>query len=137
MSKFKLREQFANTFETALENAGMQSPYADGDLPKYWRGDVLNDRADIYLNYSVSEPQDLESADDKLFRQQLFIDGKLFTRSGYGDSNFQDLAEEIEEECKKLNIFISWTGEGKYDDLDTESPQFYVNFEAQIRLRNN
>ena len=136
MSKFILRERFAYNFETALTNAGMQDAYGEEEKPKFWRGQVDDTEKDLFLLYSVSEPIDTENADNDLFRQQLFIDGQLFTRSGYGDSNFQELAEAIEEECKKANIFIKWTGEGRDNSVDTESPIYFVNFEAQQRLLN-
>lgn len=136
MSRFVLRERFAYNFETALQNAGMQDEYGEEEKPKYWRGQVDDTEKDLFLLYSVSEPIDTENADDDLFRQQLFIDGRLFTRSGYGDSNFQELAEAIERECKNAKIFIKWTSEGRDNSIDTESPIYYVDFEAQQRLLN-
>ena len=136
MSKFALRETFAANFETALINAGMQYYNGIEEKPKFWRGQVDETNDDLFLMYQVTEPVDTDNADNKLFRQQLFIDGQLYTRSGFGDSDFQDLAEAIETACKSLGIFISWTGEGRDNSLDTESPIYWVNFEAQQRLIN-
>lgn len=137
MSKFGLRERFAYNFETALENAGMQDAHGiDETKPKYWRGQVDDVNHDLFLVYSVSEPNDLQNADNKLIRQQLFIDGQIFTRSGYGDSDFQDLIEAIETQCNLADIYISFSGEGRDNSIDTESPLYYVNFEAQQRLLN-
>jgi len=134
-TKFGLREQFVANFQTALEQAGMQYAYGtDETKPRYWRGQVDNVDEDLFLLFSASEPTLLEEADNKLYREELYIDGQLFTRSGYTDSDFQDLAEEIEKKCKALNIFISWTGEGRDNSIDTESPLYYVNFEAKQRL---
>ena len=134
MNKFSLRETAVANFERALNNAGMQNAYGTADKPKYWRGDVEDTNHDLFLSYSPEEPENLESCDNDLFRQQIFIDGQLFTRSGYGDADFQDLAEAIETACKNANIFIKWTTEGRDNSLDTESPIYWINFEAQQRL---
>ena len=134
MNKFQLRETFAANFETALINAGMQYFNGEEEKPRFWRGQVDNTDDDLFLMYSVTEPIDAQVADNRLFRQQLFIDGQLYTRSGFGDSDFQDLAEAIETQCKLANIFIKWTGEGRDNSIDTESPIYWVNFEAQQRL---
>ena len=136
MSKFSLRETFAANFETALINAGMQYYNGIEEKPRFWRGQVDETNDDLFLMYQVTKPVDTDNADNRLFRQQLFIDGQLYTRSGFGDSDFQDLAEAIETQCKSLGIFISWTGEGRDNSLDTESPIYWVNFEAQQRLIN-
>ena len=138
MSKFGTREKFIYNFETALERAGLLdgSVEQEENLPKYYRGRVITTEADLFLMYQPSEPIDLESADNNLFRQQFFIDGQLYTRSGYSDSDFQDLAEAIEDECKKANIFIKWTNEDRDTALDTESPIYFIDFEAQQRLIN-
>ncbi len=134
MTKFALREKFAYNFETVLKEAGMQDCDGTAEKPKYWRGQVDDTNADLFLLYTVTEPIDITMADNELYRQQLFIDGQLFTRSGYGDSKFQNLAEAIENKCKLANIFIKWTGEGRDNSIDTESPIFFINFEAQQRL---
>jgi hypothetical protein len=134
MTKRALREKFAANFETALLNAGMQYFNVDDDKPKFWRGEVTNVDDIMFLLYSVTEPVDTDYADNDLFRQQLFIDGRLFTRNGFGDSDFQDLGEEIETQCNALGIMIKWTGEGSDTSLDTESPIYYIEFEAQQRL---
>lgn len=142
MSKLHLREQFAYNFQTALENAGMQDGSIDDsgeNKPKYWRGETkdITDE-NLFLVYNVSTPTDTENADNRLFRQQLFADGKLCTSSllGYSDGDFQDLADKIEEECEKLGIFISWQYEGEYELGDSESLIYYYVFEAQQRLLN-
>lgn len=136
MSKFGLRERFAYNFETALKAAGMQDAYSLEEKPKFWRGQV-NDTTDaLFLLYTISEPITTQEADNHLYRQELYIDGQLYTRNGFEDSDFQDLADDIEDECKNAGIFISWTGEGMDTSLDTESPLYYVNFEAKQRLLN-
>lgn len=134
MNKFALRETAVANFESALNNAGMQNSYGSEDKPKYWRGDVKDVNCDLFLSYTVDEPVNLESCDNDLFRQQFFFSGQLFTRSGYGDADFQDLAEAIETACKNANIFIKWQGEGEDKSLDTEATIYSIYFEAQQRL---
>ena len=135
MTKFRLRDTFAYNFETALKTAGMQDEYGLDEKPKFYRGEgTIDANESLALIYTVSEPIDINVADNKLVRQQLFIDGQLFTRNGYDDSDFQDLAEAIETACQNANIFIKWTGEGRDNSIDTESPICFVNFEAQQRL---
>lgn len=140
MSRWKLRDTFAYNFETVLKSVGMIDGEIDEEAqsPKYYRGEGEIDLSTqtLWLNYTVSEPIDTENADNDLFRQQLFIDGQLFTVNGYSDSDFHDLAEAIETQCKSAGIFIKWTGEGRDNSIDTESPIYYVNFEAQQRLLN-
>ena len=92
MSKFQLREEFVAKFEQALRNAGMQSKLGtDTDKPRYWRGQVDNTNDALFLLYVVTDNLPLESADNKSVRRQLYLNGSLFTRNGFNDSDYQDL----------------------------------------------
>ena len=124
-------------FERALRNAGMQSSLGTENKPKYWRGQVDNDTSDLYLLYEVTGNAPLEYADNKSIRRDLYINGQLFTRSGFSDSDYQDLAVAIERECEELGLFITFEDENINNLVDTESPVFYINFEVNARLRNN
>lgn len=137
MSKFETREQFVALFQQALNNAGMQRSTGTENKPKYWRGQVDNDASDLFLLYTVTGNEPLEHADNKSIRRDLFINGQLFTRSGYSDSNFQDLAIAIEERCEQLGLICTFEDEGRDNSIDTESPIYYINFEVEGRLRNN
>lgn len=130
-TRFELREKFALDFQQALISAGMQAAYGLLNKPRFWRGQVDNVDEDIFLVYDVTDPVDLESADNKLFRTEQYINGQLFTRSGFDDGDFQDLAIAIEEECEKAEIDIKWTNESRNNAIDTESPIYFINFEAQ------
>ena len=137
MSKFETRERFVATWEQALRNAGMQSSLGTELKPKYWRGQVNNDTSDLFLLYVVTGNEPLEYADNKSIRRDLYINGQLFTRSGFTDSDYHDLAVAIERECEALGLFCTFDDENINNAIDTESPVFYVNFEVNARLRNN
>ena len=137
MSKFQLREEFVAKFEQALRNAGMQSKLGtDTTKPRYWRGQVDNTDDALFLLYVVTEPIALEHADNKLVRQQLFINGEVFTRNGFNDSDYQDLCNNIEVECEKLGINCTFSDEGRDNTIDTESPIYYINFEVSEKALN-
>lgn len=137
MSKFQLREEFVAKFEQALRNAGMQSKLGtDTDKPRYWRGQVDNPDDALFLLYVVTEPIALEHADNKLVRQQLFINGEVFTRNGFNDSDYQDLCNNIEVECEKLKLTCTFSDEGRDNIIDTESPIYYINFEVSEKALN-
>lgn len=137
MSKFETRERFVAMFEQALRNAGMQSSLGTENKPKYWRGQVNNDASDLFLLYVVTDNKSRDFADNKPVRQDLYINGQLFTRSGFTDSDYQDLCVAIERECEALGLDIDFDDENINNVIDTESPVFYVNFEVNTRLRNN
>lgn len=137
MSKFQLREEFVAKFEQALRNAGMQSKLGtDTTKPRYWRGQVDNTDDALFLLYVVTELIALEHADNKLVRQQLFINGEVFTRNGFTDSDYQDLCHNIEVECEKLKLTCTFSDEGRDNSLDTESPIYYINFEVDAEMLN-
>jgi hypothetical protein len=137
MSKFQLREEFVAKFEQALRNAGMQSKLGtDTDKPRYWRGQVDDTNDALFLLYVVTEPIALEHADNKLVRQQLFLNGEVFTRNGFTDSDYQDLCHNIEVECEKLKLTCTFSDEGRDNSLDTESPIYYINFEVDAEMLN-
>lgn len=135
MTTFALREKMAATFEIALQNAGMQRwTGTDNYKPKYWRGKVNDINQDIFLLYSITDNLENDAADNKSFRRSIYANGQLYTRSGFSDSDFQELAEAIEEECKALNIIFSFDDEGIDTSLNADSPMYYCNFEAEMRL---
>jgi hypothetical protein len=137
MSKFQLREEFVAKFEQALRNAGMQGKLgSDTAKPRYWRGQVDNTDDALFLLYVVTEPIALEHADNKLVRQQLFINGEVFTRNGFNDSDYQDLCHNIEVECEKLKLTCTFSDEGRDNTIDTESPIYYINFEVSEKALN-
>lgn len=134
MSKFETREQFVALFQQALQRAGMQRSTGTENKPKYWRGQVDNDTSDLFLLFTVTSNDSLEYADNKSIRRDFFINGQLFTRSGYGDSNFQDLAIAIETQCEVAGLICTFEDESRDNSIDTESPIYYVNFEVEARL---
>ena len=137
MSKFQLREEFVAKFELALRNAGMQRwTGTEIDKPKYWRGQVDDTSENLFLLYAVTDNLPLEEADNKSVRRQLYLNGEVFTRNGFSDSDYQDLCHNIEIECEKLGLFCVFSDEGRDNTLDTESPIYYINFEIQARLLN-
>lgn len=137
MSKFETRERFVALFQQALNNAGMQRSIGTANKPKYWRGQVDNDKSDLFLLYTVTSNNPLEHADNKSIRRDLFINGQLFTRSGYGDITFQNLAKDIETQCELLGLICTFQDESRDNSIDTESPIYFINFEVEGRLRNN
>lgn len=137
MSKFETRERFVALFEQALRDAGMQRSTGKEDKPKYWRGQVDNDNSDLFLLYTFTGNEPLEYADNKSIRREMYINGQLFTRSGYNDADFQDLAVAIENACENYGFFCTFEDESRDNTIDTESPIYYVNFEVKGRLRNN
>lgn len=139
-TKFALREEMAGTFELALRNAGMARGLTGSnvapDKPKYWRGRVpkSNTLDDMFLLYTITDNLELNAADNKSFRRQLFANGQLYTRTGFSSGDFQDLAEAIEKECEKLGIILTFEGEGVDTSIDQDSPVSYCNFEAEMKL---
>ena len=138
MSKFLLRERFVANFEQALQNAGMQDGRTGQEIgkPRYWRTQVNNTEDALFVLFVVTDNLPLEDADNKSIRRQLFINGEVFTRNGFGDTDFQNLCEQIEIECEKLNLICVFSDEGRDNSVDTESPIDYVNFEIQARMLN-
>lgn len=137
MSSFKVKEQFVANFEALLQSVGMQdSDGTDTTKPKYWRGQVNDTSKDLFLMYSVTDNIAIDYADNKAQRRQLYINGQLFTRSGFGDYNFQTLANAIETACENAGMFCTFDTEGRDNSIDTESPIYYVNFEIEQRLYN-
>lgn len=137
MSKFQLREEFVAKFEQALRNAGMQSKLGtDIDKPRYWRGQVDDTNDALFLLYIVTDNLPLESADNKSVRRQLYLNGEVFTRNGFNDSEYQDLCYNIEVECEKLKLTCTFSDEGRDNSLDTESPIYYINFEVDAEMLN-
>lgn len=134
-TKFALREKMAGTFELALRNAGMQRWTSEEPFkPKYWRGRVKDTSPDMFLLYTITDNLELDAADNKSFRRQVFANGQLYTRTGFSSGEFQDLAERIEKECKELRIILTFEGEGVDTSIDQDSPVSYTNFEAEMRL---
>ena len=136
MSKFQVREEFVATFEQALRNAGMQRHTGTEDKPKYWRGQADNTLDDLFLIYVVTTPVPLESADNRLFRIEEYINGEVFTRNGFNDGDYQDLCHNIEVECDKLGLNCTFQDEGRDNTIDTESPVYYINFEVDAKMLN-
>lgn len=130
MSKFALREKFAAEFEKALRNAGMQRWTGTEDKPKYWRGQVDDIHQNLFLLYNVTDNINEVSADDRSMLRTVYIDGQLFTRTGYSNGEYQDLAEAIEEECNALGIDITFSLDGIDNQLDKDNPAYYCSFEA-------
>ena len=135
-TKFALKEGAVALFQSALNNAGMQGDWGIEDKPKYWRGFVSKDGTleKLYLLYQVTDNIELNAADNKSFRRMVYINGSLYTRDGFDYGKYQDLAEAIERECKKLDIVFTFQDEGIDTTIDQDSPVSSFNFDAQIRL---
>lgn len=130
MSKFALREKFAAEFEKALRNAGMQRWNGTEEKPRYWRGQVDDIHQDLFLLYNVTDNISELSADNKSMLRRPYIDGQLFTRTGYSSGDYQDLAEAIEHECEALGIEIVFSLDGIDNQIDKDNPAYYCSFEA-------
>ena len=133
-TKFSIREKVAAEFETALKAAGMQRSTGDDEYkPKYWRGQV-NDllSQSVFLLYAVSDNFEVLAADDHSVLREVYLYGKLFTRNGFSDAEYQDLAEAIENECEKRQIEINFTSETVDTQIDVDSPIYYCSFEAAM-----
>lgn len=137
MSSFNIKEIAIANFETLLQSVGMQdSDGIDTTKPKYWRGQVNDTTQDLFLMYTITDNIAIDYADNKANRRQIYINGQLFTRSGFGDAKFQALAKAIETACENVNMFCTFDTEGRDNSIDTESPIYYVNFEIEQRLYN-
>lgn len=134
--KFTIREQAAANFETSLIAAGMQRWTGTEDKPKYWRGRVDSQGylEDLFLLYTVTDNMELDAADNKTFRRNIYINGQLYTRSGFSNADFQDLAEAIQNAMSEAKIMFTFEGEGVDISIDQDAPVYYVNFEAEQRL---
>lgn len=137
MSKFQVREEFVAKFEQALRNAGMQR-WTGTDIakPRYWRGQVDDTSESLFLLYVVTDNMPLESADNKSFRRQLYLNGEVFTRNGFSDGDYQDLCHNIEVQCELLGLNCTFSDEGRDNTIDTESPIYYINFEVDSEMLN-
>ena len=136
MTNRELREKAVARFQTALNNAGMQRSSGIEEKPKYWRGTVKEFTESTFLRFQVTDNIEQRAADDQPFDRIVYINGVLYTRNGFGDADYQNLADNIERECKKLNITMIFSDEGEDTSLDPESPIAYCNFEArQVLLK--
>lgn len=141
MNSFQIKETFVANVESCFRKAGMQDCDSNEKVnqtlkPKYWRGQVNDITQDLFLLYTVTSNDTIDNGDNEVFRRQLYINGQLFTRSGFEDSNFQALASKIENACKSAGMFCRFDSEGRDNSIDTESPIYYVNFEIQQRILN-
>lgn len=134
--KAQIREQAAARFEIALQSAGMQRWTGKGDKPKYWRGRVDKQGMldDLFLLYTITDNLELNAADNKSFRRNIYINGQIYTRSGYANGDFQDLQEKIQYAMEELNIVFTFQGEGVDTSIDQDAPVYYINFESEQRL---
>ena len=134
--KFTIREQAAAAFETALISAGMQRWTGKEDKPKYWRGRVDSQGMleDLFLLYTVTDNLELDAADNKSFRRDIYINGQIYTRSGFSNGDFQDLCEAIQDAMDEAGIIFIINGEGVDTSIDQDAPVYYVNFECEQRL---
>lgn len=131
MSKFTIREKFAAEFEGALRSAGMQRwTGTDPVKPKYWRGQVGDMTTNLFLLYNVTDNINEVSADNKSMLRCAYIDGQLFTRTGFSSGNYQELAIAIERECEARGIDFAFSLDGVDNPLDKDNPAYYCVFEA-------
>lgn len=132
MSKtyFEIKETAVANFQTALNNAGMQRSSGTEVKPKYWRGRADNIDQDLFLVFTVTDNMEIEACDNESLRRIVYINGEIYTRSGANDSNYQDLANNIEKSCKALDINIVFSDDGIDSSIDADSPIYYCNFEA-------
>lgn len=132
MADFALKEQAVASFETALRNAGMQDAHGtETGKSRFYRGVVSNIDDSLYLNYVCTDNSEVNAADNKSVRRCVYLNGALYSRNGYADEDYQDLAEAIETECGKLGIYINFSSDGEATPVDTESSIYYCEFEAQ------
>lgn len=135
MNKYTLREQVAASFELAAEQAGFY--WSKGEnKPKYWRGrvDAQGLVDDIFLLYDVTDNLELDAADNKSLRRQIFINGSLYTRQGFSNGDFQDRASALQDKCEEAGFIFNFTGEGVDSSIDQDAPVYYINFEAEKRV---
>ena len=125
MNRFETQESFVAEFIVALTNAGMQAGAgADLTKPRYFRGYVPPERSTdaLFLRYNIDENNTLYFSDDKDFIREIVIGGEVYTRNGYGDSDYQDLCEDIEDECVKKGFAVEWENESTDASFDANSP---------------
>ena len=131
MSKFSYKEKIVAEFQTALETAGMQpSAGLDDFKPRYFRGNVTESSDSIYLSFTVTDDLEDTSADNDDWLRTIYIDGELYCRKGSGDAEYQTLANNIEFECKKVGITVTFGGDGTIAPVDTEQQIYFCRFEA-------
>lgn len=133
-TKFKIKEKAVAYFEAALSEAGMQRYNGTENKPRYWRNKAVRTEDDLFLVYSVTDNMEIIAADNATQKRIIYINGQLYTRNGCNDGEYQDLAEAIETSCESMKIDMTFADEGVDDSLDADSPIYYCNFEATIKL---
>lgn len=140
MTKFELKEKAVANFQSALSTAGMVRGRTSGNVPKepmYWRGFVKDTTQAIFLGFDVTDNMEIAAADNSTARRAIYINGTLYTRNGFADSDYQDLASAIERACKAAGIDFNFTSESYDASQDSESSISYVNFETVQYLSMN
>ena len=125
MNRFSTQESIVADFINVLIAAGMQyASGADDTKPRFHRGFVPPEKSTeaLFLRYNVDDNNTIESSDNDDFIREVVIGGEIYTRNGYGDSDYQDLCENIEKECKKSRFQIEWENESTDASFDVDSP---------------
>lgn len=131
MTNFQLKESAVADFQLALQRAGMQrSSGTDPTKPKYYRGTVTDTSSNIFLNFQVTDNLEEQAADNSSWIRTVYINGSYSCRNGFGDPEFQELANNIEIECNSVGIDIVFTTDQSITPVDTESPIISCDFEA-------
>lgn len=135
MNKYQIQEQVAASFEQAAEKAGFY--WSKGtEEPKYWRGrvDAQGLLADRFLLYDITDNLEIDAADNRSVRRQVFINGTYYTRQGFSNGDFQDGANALQEACEENGFIFTFTGESVDSSIDQDAPVYYMNFEAEKRV---
>lgn len=125
MNKFETQESLVSGFLSALNNAGLQpAGGSDQTKTKYYRGFVTKAGSDaaLYVRYNVDDNDTVYSSDDSDFMRGIEIGGEVYTKNGYGDTDYQDLCYNIEESCKESGYILEWGGESTDASFDPDSP---------------
>ena len=131
MTNFQLKETVVADFQLALQRAGMQRASGTDDTkPRYYRGTVTDTEESLYLSFLVTDDLNEQSADNTSWLRTVYINGSLYSRNGFGDPDYQALANEIERQCALVGISIVFTTDQSITPVDTESAIYYCDFEA-------
>ena len=136
MNKIDKVKDIVNSFETALNNAGMQDRYGTNTTKHYYfRGKIDQGRENdlLLMRYQVTDVI-ANNADNDYHTVAVYINATMFINSddGFFNSSYQTLISTIETECAKQGWSMSYGVESAEDIIGDAST---ITHSIQIEFR--
>lgn len=135
MSKFEYSEQIVESFEKALEDAGMTNDISI-DKPKFFRGSIPSNITDkLILRYQVTDKLG-NYADNAYHTVSVYVNALMLINSqaGFNDPDYKSLMAKIEKNCLLQDIEVAYGIEDS-DTMsgDNDSIQYSIQLEFSKR----